>query len=163
MVRWTDPEDIAAGETFTALRDRRGGRDDECRVWPRREGFVRHGGEGSERCSGPRQHRQNSQYSKLILQAYANGAGLPRMQDIIRQRLCFVPQARYVVILNIVPFHIGDVEHVEGRKPLRGMKSDLRIDRGVRRRFRTVVLRQRRLPEMARTQRTEPARVALRG
>ncbi len=57
------------------------------------------------------------------------------MHDIIRRRRGFVLQPRYVVVLDVIPFHAGNVEHIEGNEPLvRLLEANLSVDRGVLRR-----------------------------
>src|SRR5665213_4343508 len=93
----------------------------------------------------------------------AYGTRHPRMHDIVRLRRCLAIESGNVVVLDIVPFDVGDIEHVHGEQPMLWfLKTDLGIDCGVGRGPRTIVLDQRRLSEMPRAQRSKPPGLTVR-
>ncbi len=85
------------------------------------------------------------------------------MHHIVRRCEGLALETRDVVVLDVVPFHIGDVEEVEGGEPLAGLaEADLDIDRGVSGGPGAVVLDQRCCAKMAGLDRAEPSGLALR-
>src|ERR1700686_3530585 len=70
--------------------------------------------------------------SKLILEPRSNSSRYTRMDDIVGLRRGFVAQPGNIVVLDVIPFDVGNIEHIQGDQPLfRLLKANLGIDRGV--------------------------------
>src|ERR1700674_3832331 len=107
--------------------------------------------------------RRNSSALKLILEACAQGARYAGMHHMVRHRRRLILQTRHVVVLDVIPFHVCDVEDIECSQPMFARsETDLGIYGRIRRGSGAVVLHQRRLAKMPGAQRAEPPGIALR-
>src|ERR1700722_12909675 len=87
----------------------------------------------------------------------------PRMDDVVRPRHRFVAQARDVVVLDIVPFHIEQIEGIDRYQPVTGaLGAERQIETRVRRRLRTVVFHEGRCTEVPGPQAAKPTGGELR-
>ena len=100
--------------------------------------------------------------SELVLKTGANRPRDAGVNHVVRLRGGVIPQPRHVVVLDVVPARVEQIEDVKGREPLAIMPvADLRIESRIGGRFRAVVLDQRGFPEVACPEGAKPARLAL--
>src|SRR5450631_3626769 len=101
---------------------------------------------------------------KLVLEPCSNCAWHSGMRHIVSNRRSLIFQTRNIIILDVIPFDVGNVEDVERRSPLFAFpEAELSIDRRIGRGFGAVVVRQWRFAKMPRTKCPEPSGLALRG
>src|ERR1700734_108883 len=98
--------------------------------WP--SGPGRNAGKTSEVSPGARASTSDRKLSQEILEMSPDCERYARMYDKVRSRGCFVLQPGHVVVLDVVPFDVGQVEHVDGRQPLAGiLEAQFQVHRRV--------------------------------
>src|SRR5580698_10313800 len=85
------------------------------------------------------------------------------MDDVVCPRYRFVLQAGDIVVFDVVPSHIEQIEGIDRYQPVTGaLVAELQIESRVRRGLRTVVFHEGRLTEVPCPQAAEPTGVELR-
>ena len=94
-----------------------------------------------------------------VLEVQAQCPGYARMHDKIGRGEGFVLEPRCVVVLDVVPFHVEQIEDIGGEQPFaRPLVAELQINGRVGRGPGAVVFDQRRFAKMPGLERSKPAR-----
>src|SRR6185437_5928614 len=102
------------------------------------------------RCALPRR-------SQEILEMGPEGQWHSRMHHKIRSRRRLMLQPRQIVVLNIIPLPVEQIEDIQRQQPVLGLLiSYLQIEGGIGRGPRAVVFNERGIPEVPRTDRSKP-------